>query len=233
MENNLTINDSIHVILHDLREPINNVLTLNELFSEELKLLNINEQLNYQTTVSVCCNKALNLINELLINSQIEDNSQTIKTIPANLNEIVVEQVKLFNIQLINRDVRLHLRLPSKPILTFLDIPKFECCLQNLFTNALKFTPPKGKINISVKRHLDTAKIIVSDTGIGIPENKLCHLFSKFSPASRNGLNGEPSFGLGLFSTKNLVELHGGTISVESKVGFGTKFTIEIPVNEA
>ena len=113
-----------------------------------------------------------------------------------------------------------------------LDETKFMQILNNLLTNALKFTRSGDTISFSVKDQGESVLFMVSDTGIGIPEKFHAALFEKFTPARRKGLNGEPSIGIGLSIVKTIMEWHQGTIWVESKENEGTTFYFEIPKNQ-
>jgi signal transduction histidine kinase len=101
--------------------------------------------------------------------------------------------------------------------------------ITNLVSNAIKYSPEGKLVSVNIDYTNKTIILQVSDTGIGIPEADLKHLFEPFHRAKNVGaISGT---GLGLVITKNLIELHGGTINVESQVGVGTTFTVNIPLN--
>ncbi|RZK35204.1 MAG: ATP-binding protein, partial [Hymenobacter sp.] len=100
--------------------------------------------------------------------------------------------------------------------------------VNNLISNAIKFTRDGSSITLSLEERPEKVMIIVSDNGIGIPERFHAALFDKFSPAGRTGLNGEPSVGLGMSIIKTIVEWHEGRIWFESEETKGTTFYIEI-----
>ncbi|MBC8110417.1 MAG: HAMP domain-containing histidine kinase [Verrucomicrobia bacterium] len=227
-----TLEDSFHTILHDLKSPIHTVLAVSDLYSEELSHLSDGAELDYYETVKHSCHKALHLINELLEVCKTEAEEQSMKMVATDLNKLLENQMRLFSYQAHYKKIKVETFLPDKTIYTLVDIAKFERCLQNLLSNSFKFTHENGNISLSMTQEDNRAVIAVSDTGIGIPEAMMPYIFIKFTPASRRGLYGESSTGLGLYSTKRLVELHGGSISVESQPGKGTCFKVEIPVNE-
>jgi two-component system sensor histidine kinase VicK len=109
------------------------------------------------------------------------------------------------------------------------DDTKLMQVINNLLSNALKFTPDQGKIEVIVSKEGDNARIVVKDNGIGIPEKFHATLFEKFSKARRPGIKGENSVGLGMSIIKTIVEWHNGQIWFESEEGKGTAFYIEIP----
>lgn len=101
--------------------------------------------------------------------------------------------------------------------------------INNLLSNALKFTPDDGEIKVVLSKAGDKVRMVVADTGIGIPEKFKAELFEKFSSARRTGIKGEDSVGLGMYITKTIVNWHHGEIWFESEEGKGTTFYVEIP----
>lgn len=102
----------------------------------------------------------------------------------------------------------------------------FRRVLDNLFTNALKFTPADGRVAVGLTEHEGRPRLTVQDTGI--PAELQPHIFDKFSPARRKGLADEPSTGLGLFIAHQIVQRHGGKLWVESRAQKGTCFFIDL-----
>jgi signal transduction histidine kinase len=102
--------------------------------------------------------------------------------------------------------------------------------LDNLISNALKFTPPGGRIELRVDSDDTTARLEITDTGIGIAKSDLPQMFSPFFRAASAGSAGIPGTGLGLAISKRIVETHGGAISVSSEEGRGSTFRIELPI---
>jgi len=119
--------------------------------------------------------------------------------------------------------------LPPEPVYALLDVNKFTQVLNNLVSNALKFTPDGGRVRVHVAPYPGYFRVEVSDTGVGIPAAVQPRLFEAFTQARRPGLRGEPTTGLGLALCKTIVEWHKGTISVTSTEGQGSTFTVEIP----
>ena len=119
--------------------------------------------------------------------------------------------------------------LPSEPVYANLDVNKFTQVVNNLVSNAFKFTPDGGHVAVEVVPSDGCVRVHVRDTGIGIPEKLHPLLFERFTPARRPGLRGEPTTGLGLVLCKTITEWHEGTIAFVSAEGQGTTFTVEIP----
>ena len=119
--------------------------------------------------------------------------------------------------------------LPAEPVYANVDVNKFTQVLINLVSNALKFTPDTGQVTVRIVAGPTVIRIEVADTGVGIPLALQPYLFERFTKARRPGLRGEVTTGLGLALCKTIVEWHHGHISVESTVGEGSTFTVEIP----
>lgn len=100
--------------------------------------------------------------------------------------------------------------------------------VRNLLDNALKFTPADGKISVSATVNHDVVEVRVSDSGVGIPAESLPHIFERFYKVERS--RREEGSGLGLAIVKNIVEAHGGEVSVESKEGEGSAFSFTVPI---
>ncbi|RYY71565.1 MAG: HAMP domain-containing histidine kinase [Chitinophagaceae bacterium] len=118
----------------------------------------------------------------------------------------------------------------SESLFVNIDASKFMQVLNNLISNALKFTPDDGRITLTLSADAEYAIIQVTDNGIGIPEHLQPYLFEKYTRASRKGLRGEPTTGLGMSIIKTIVEWHNGELSFSSEEGKGSSFFVKIPL---
>ena len=109
------------------------------------------------------------------------------------------------------------------------DANKFKQVFINLLNNAIKFTPPGGKIEVVAKRGESGWSLSIQDTGIGIPEENIKHIFTKFYQVEHHMTRTQKGTGLGLAIAKKIVDLHKGWIQVDSEPGKGSVFTITIP----
>jgi PAS domain S-box-containing protein len=126
------------------------------------------------------------------------------------------------------RKQNLVLDTPSQ-LKLLIDVRRLRMAIDNLISNASKYSPPEGKIGITVSRVHSHVKISVSDQGVGIPPDEQSRLFTKFSRLPNELSANVGGTGLGLFLTKSIVELHNGTIDVDSEPGLGSTFTIGLP----
>jgi len=128
---------------------------------------------------------------------------------------------------------RFEYTLPREPVYVQLDVNKMTQVLTNLVSNAVKFTPDGGHIAVQIEPCPDCVRIQVVDDGVGIPEALQPHLFERFTKARRPGLRGEQTTGLGLALCQTIVDWHHGHLTVASREGQGTTFTIELPRADA
>jgi signal transduction histidine kinase len=119
---------------------------------------------------------------------------------------------------------------PNTPLLVEGDELRLIQVLQNLVQNAIKYSPAGGVVRVRVEQHATTVQIAVSDTGIGIPQAELPHLFQRFYRASNVNEQHISGFGIGLYIVKELLSLHEGTVEVMSEEGKGSTFTITLPL---
>lgn len=205
-------------ISHELRTPLNSILGFSDLVGLAGALND--KQKDYLNDIKISSLHLLEMINEILDMSKIEAGAVTL-----NLKEFEIEQVIDETINIIKPLLKQKLVKNIENFKIKADYQKIQQILFNLLSNAIKFTPANGEITISAQL-TDKAFISVKDTGIGIaPENQE-KIFDKFEQIDATVKN---STGLGLAITRELVKLHNGTISVESSINNGAKFTIAIP----
>lgn len=144
-----------------------------------------------------------------------------------DLREVVAESVKARN----RAEDRIRFESPATPVPVSLDPGRFNHVLDNLLMNALKYSD--GEVLVRVSRGDENASIAVTDRGIGIPKNELGEVFTRFGRASNARRKGVSGSGVGLYVSRKIVEVHGGSISVASAEGRGSTFTISLPLAEA
>ena len=207
-------------ISHELRTPLNSILGFSELV-ELAGTLN-KKQKDYLNDIKISGLHLLEMINEILDMSKIEAGAMSL-----NLREFEIEQVIDETINIIKPLLKQKLTKNIENYTIKADYQKIQQILFNLLSNAIKFTPDDGEITISAKM-TDMAIISVKDTGIGIARNNHENIFKKFEQVNSNTQN---STGLGLSITKELVKLHNGSISLNSRIGEGAEFTVALPLS--
>jgi signal transduction histidine kinase/CheY-like chemotaxis protein len=223
--------DFLSTVSHELRTPLNAINGITHLLLEEHPKAS---QLDYLNSLKFSGNYLLTFINEILEINRIESEAIEIEQLSFNLKELT-ENLKnsLKELAIINNN-RFSIQLdPTMPNQVVSDPTKLSQILLNLINNALKFTK-NGEVQVTTKVLDKAGDIIniefkVADTGIGIPEDKLESVFDSFSQGSIEINRKYGGTGLGLSIVKRLIEILGGTITLESQVGKGSTFTVVLP----
>lgn len=173
------------------------------------------------------------LINQILDLARLEAGSLTLDAQPHDLCAFVRHQLSLYESAATYRSIELLHEPTDDPCFVAIDPVQMEKVVGNLLSNALKFTDAGGQITVRCTHDGDTAALAFADTGKGIPEAALPHLFDRFYQVDDTATRAQEGSGIGLALVKELTELHGGTVSVASNVGRGTTFTVHLPRVEA
>ena len=223
------MNDSVFTIIHDLKNPVNNVKLSIYLLEEELEQMPGKRLRKLLGMLRTSCRDAELLIQQLMEAAVIEDRPPLARLRPTDMGEYLRSVSEHYSDLAALQGVTFHWHPPEMALLAWVDTASFSRVIHNLFENALKFTQSSESIQLAVERQDGVVQITVEDSGVGIPAAAIPVLFDKFTPASRPGLHGEKSHGLGLFIVKQLVALNLGSIEVYSEVGEGTRFVIRLP----
>jgi signal transduction histidine kinase len=148
---------------------------------------------------------------------------------PIDLNAVCDEVVKESAPTIVQKDLNVRMSHGDIPLIP-LDLNLVKIVVQNLITNAIRYTPPKGTVKVSISRVGEMATLTVTDTGVGIPEVQQSSVFKKMFRASNAVKTVPDGTGLGLYISKSIVEQFGGDISFVSKEGGGTTFTVHVPI---
>jgi len=217
--------DIMHILAHDLRGPLGNIINLAHMQLENGEL---NEIKSFSEVIVRLGNETNRLIASMIEMAELESGNFQLAVNDCDLQEYLYSIVSPYKSELQEKKIKLITDFPKKTININIDMVKFRLVIQNLISNAVKFTRENGSILLKIEEKDSDLKIILHDDGIGIPEEKIGQLFEKFSSARRKGIRGEKSTGLGLSITKKIVELHGGSIEVNSIVDDGTEFIISL-----
>ncbi|MCD4822642.1 MAG: PAS domain S-box protein [Methanococcoides sp.] len=216
---------------HELRTPLNAVIGFSEMLASK-NFGELNEkQERYVNNISSSGSHLLNLINDILDLSKIEAGKMNFhyKYFKAKSTFNEIESI----LASISLKKQIHIITNIAPEIDEIcaDPNKFRQIIYNLLSNALKFTPENGNITINASLNVDMIKISVTDTGIGISEEDQKRLFKPFVQIDSSSSREFQGTGLGLSLVKKFIQMHKGTIWLESEVGKGTTFYFEIPVN--
>jgi signal transduction histidine kinase/DNA-binding response OmpR family regulator len=174
-------------------------------------------------------NKLMNLINQILDLSKFDAGRMKLFNQYENLTIFVESVVDSFKLLALSKNIKINLITP-KPTITFaFDKDKLEKVLNNLLTNAIKFTPKNGIIKVELIKKEENVVIKVRDSGIGIKEEDLSRIFDRYYQIENKYNHANAGTGVGLALTKELVNIMNGTIKVESKFDEGSEFTVELP----
>ncbi len=225
-------------ITHELRTPLTLIQGPAQqiLGSNDLSKIHTQAQIIHRNA-----NRLLNLVNQLLDLSKIEAHKMELKLQHGSISNFTEDIVQAFQTLAIKQQIQLDFITDAhedEEVLVLFDADKIEKILYNLLSNAFKFTPKQGKILCQLKLsfiHSNNiqAQIIVEDTGKGIDEKALPHIFDRFYQADSSHTRQAEGTGIGLALVKELIELLEGTIKVDSTVGKGTTFTLQLPLQVA
>ncbi len=215
---------------HEIRTPLNGVLGMTEL---ALGTTVTPEQQDFLSTAYQSGQMLLNVVNDILDFSKIEAGKLQTEQVPVDIYELVELTTKCVAVRAHQKKLELLCDVePNVPQFIRTDPTRLKQVLLNLLGNALKFTT-QGEIALNVRRKLgeqDTLEFSVSDTGIGIPEDKLKTVFEAFSQADASTTRQYGGTGLGLAISRRLVELMGGTMELKSEVRRGTIVSLSMPL---
>ena len=216
-------------ISHEFRTPI--TLVLGPL-KDHYKQLSNPEQKNMIGSVIRNGQRLQRLINQLLDLSKVEAGKMKLHTSYIDLIELLRELVASYESLAKEKNIRYFFYPEVKELMVYVDLEKMEKIMHNLLSNAFKFTQEGGEVILNLRAAEKSVLISVSDSGIGIPKDQLDKIFDRFYQVDSSQTRSYEGSGLGLALVKDLVELHHGKISVDSKEGKGTTFTVSLPLGK-
>ena len=215
---------------HELRTPLNSILLLSKLMSENQDL--DKEYIEYAEVIQSSGQGLLGLIDEILDLSKIEAGKMKLEFGDVNIGEVATDMRSLFNPLARNKQLDLLVEIDEDVQYLNTDKMRLEQVLKNLLSNAIKFTTA-GEVRLSISKDDAGKKVLfkVTDTGIGIPENKQSLIFEAFQQADGSTRRKYGGTGLGLSISRELAKLLGGEIELTSKENIGSEFTLILPVD--
>jgi signal transduction histidine kinase len=219
----------ISLVSHELRTPLTSIRGYIELLQDDGRL--DEEQLRYLGVVDRNSTRLLDLVSDLLFLAQVDAGKLTFELQPVELDVIVAECVEASLPAASAKGIELVASTQSLPCPVQGDPTRLAQVLDNLVSNALKFTPDAGRVEVRLTAVEGAAVIEVEDTGLGLAADERDQLFKRFFRSSRASENAIPGTGLGLAIAKTIVERHGGRIELESAVEVGTTVRVELPLS--
>lgn len=213
---------------HELRTPLNSVIALTGVLFERLKGKISNEEYSYLEIIGKNGRNLLRLINDILDISRIESGKVELEINTFNTNTLMTEIVSMFAVQAKEKGIELNYIKPKADIYMQSDYDKCIHIVQNLVSNAVKFTE-KGSVTIEVKSTYTDVEIVIKDTGIGIEEKNLISIFEEFKQAETGTSRRFGGTGLGLSIANKFTSMLDGNIKVTSLIDEGTTFTLTLP----
>ena len=215
---------------HELRTPLNAVIGFSEIMGSGLfGELGSPKYKEYANDIHASGTHLLELINDILDMSKIEAGRMTLETQPLEISEVVEESLRLVSGRAEMASVTIENELPELPSVNA-DKRAVKQVLLNLLSNAVKFTPAGGTIHLKGVAKDGIVTIAVEDTGIGIPASALPKIGRPFEQVESQHSKSHKGTGLGLALSRSLVELHGGTLGIESTEGVGTTVSFTLPI---
>jgi signal transduction histidine kinase len=169
------------------------------------------------------------LATNLLELSKLDSGLVALDLRPDDLRAVVENAIQQAEPVANRKGVELQMHLPDEPVRQLHDPPRIGQVLSNLIGNAIKFTAPGGRIDVDLDRTSEGAVLSVTDTGEGIPPDELPHVFERFWRGAHNPQQRGVGSGLGLSIVKSIVDMHEGTVSIQSSLGVGTRVKVDLP----
>lgn len=218
------------IVSHDLMNPFNALLGFSEMLNESAKKGNKEDTSEYASIVHQSAKRIFNLLQNLLVWTRMQNGKTKYAPKTEKVEELVSDTMLIVAPIAQNKGIKLEWDV-EKERTAMLDSNMIGSTLQNLITNAIKFTEKGGSVKVTATTDADNLNFIVADTGVGMSPEQLDDLFKIDKNSSSRGTNDETGTGLGLIIAKEFIDAHQGEIWAESTLGKGSKFCFSIPLS--
>lgn len=220
-------NSIIENVAHDLKGLMIQIACFNDMLRDKLQDSNDTEIRQILLYVDLICKQGKQITNDLMETCELES-LEDIDKEAFSLNQLIIQQAKIYKLQADKKQITFQTIIPTEEFIFKINRSKIIRVLDNLISNALKFTGDGGQIKIVLSDKEGKASIAVTDSGIGIPSELHKEIFKKYSKAKRHGIQNEKCTGLGLYIAKKIIDLHKGEIWFSSEKNNGTTFYVEL-----
>jgi signal transduction histidine kinase len=215
----------IATISHELKTPLTSIIGHIELLEE------IDTEVDSIRAISRNAQRLNRLIENLLNYSRIQDRREHVRR-AVDLTTLCENSLDLLSVQAEQGGLQLKLASPPAPVVVYGDAEELTRVVDNILSNAVKYTPAGGRVDVAVSQEGNWAEVACTDTGLGISAIDQTHLFSAFHRSSNPEALSIPGTGLGLAISRRIAEMHGGEIVVESTLGEGSTFRLRLPIGD-
>ena len=228
--------DFTNMMVHELRAPLTAIRGASSLMEKSDEKLSSEEKKKLLDISIDQSTKLLTIVGSILDAAKLEAGKFVLQKAPSDIKKEVEKSMALFSTAAVTKQISLTLSAQDNLPSVSVDPLRFDEVINNLLSNALKYTPQNGKILVSIIPTASAMVVAVSDSGIGIPPEKQAQLFSKFYQVKHDAQDLNyitKGTGLGLYIVKGIVEAHGGTVTVKSTPGQGATFSFTLPLTPA
>ncbi len=222
-------NRFLGIAAHDLRNPLGSIRGFSDFLLEGG--LDAETSKEFLRIISAASNELLTLLDDLLDISQIESGKFDLRLVNADISDLVEQRAAMARIISAKKNIVIEVHT-EKGLVCFMDKGRIGQVVDNLISNAVKYSPAKSAVRVETVKDGAMARVTVRDEGPGINENEKHKLFGEFQKLSARPTGGEKSSGLGLAIAKKIVEAHNGVIGVESEAGKGSAFFFTLPLRK-
>jgi PAS domain S-box-containing protein len=226
---NATKDKFFSIIAHDLKNPFHSIMGFSDLLTRSYDSIDDDRKKEFLQLIKDSSTSAFNLLENLLNWSRTQTNSIKFTPAKTDISHILHENIQMLSVIAQNKEIEIIPKIPEG-IICMADGNMINTTVRNLLTNALKFTPQKGKIIVSANSEDDFIKISIEDSGVGMDKSALDKLFRIDEFHNSVGTSGETGTGLGLIICNEFISRHGGQIKVESEPGKGSTFSFTLPL---
>jgi signal transduction histidine kinase len=221
----------LRTVSHDLKNPLNNIMGYSDMLMENMRSadLDVDDSLVILERIRRSTDMMYHLVVTLLDLDRLEGGIR-LEIRPTSLAQLLEDIYGQYQLAAETKRINLEIRHQNETYITPVDPARFAQALSNLVSNAIKYTPEGGNVQVDLGRHDDKTVIRIMDNGYGIPADALPNLFKKFYRVNTDQHRRVEGTGLGLSIVKAIVDLHGGNITVESQPGQGSIFHVVLPV---